>query len=36
VRFTGDDLKAMEQAAKTAKVSLSEWIRGTIRATLNA
>ena len=35
VRFTGDDLKAMEQAAKTAKVSLSEWIRSTINANLN-
>ena len=34
VRFTGDDLKAMEQAAKASKVSLSEWIRSTIHATL--
>jgi predicted HicB family RNase H-like nuclease len=36
VRFTGDDLKAMEQAAKASKQSLSEWIRGTIHANLNA
>jgi hypothetical protein len=35
VRFTGDDLKAMEQAAKLGKVSLSEWIRSTIHAALN-
>jgi predicted HicB family RNase H-like nuclease len=36
VRFTGDDLKAMEQAAKAQKVSLSEWIRSTIHANLEA
>jgi len=35
VRLTGDDLKAMEQAAKIGKVSLSEWIRSTIHASLN-
>lgn len=35
VRFTGDDLKAMEHAAKTAgHISLSEWIRSTIHASL--
>ncbi len=34
VRFTADDLKAMELAAKAGKVSLSEWIRSTIHATL--
>jgi predicted HicB family RNase H-like nuclease len=34
VRFTGEYLKAMEQAAKAGKVSLSEWIRSTIHATL--
>jgi len=34
VRFTGEDLRAMGQAAKLAKVSLSEWIRGTIHANL--
>jgi hypothetical protein len=36
VRFTGDDLKAMEKAAKAGKVTLSEWIRSTIHATLQA
>ncbi|HUO13712.1 MAG TPA: hypothetical protein VMX38_01900 [Verrucomicrobiae bacterium] len=36
VRFTGDDLRAMEQAAKASKQSLSEWIRGMIHANLNA
>lgn len=34
VRFTADDLKAMEAAAKASDKSLSEWIRGTIHATL--
>jgi len=34
VRFTANDLKAMELAAKARKVSLSEWIRCTIHATL--
>lgn len=36
VRFTADDLKAMEQAAKAAKQTLSEWIRSTIHANLSA
>jgi len=36
VRFTGDDLKAMESAAKAAKQTLSEWIRSTIHASLSA
>jgi hypothetical protein len=35
VRFTGDDLKAMEAAAKASNQNVSEWIRGTIHATLN-
>ena len=35
VRFTGDDLKAMEAAAKASHQNVSEWIRGTIHATLN-
>ena len=35
VRFTGDDLRAMEAKAKTAKQSLSEWIRSTLNAALN-
>jgi hypothetical protein len=30
----GDDLMAMESTAKAAKLTLSEWIRGTIHATL--
>ena len=30
VRFTADDLRAMETKAKAAKQSLSEWIRSTI------
>jgi len=34
VRFTGDDLKAMEAAAKSDKSTLSEWIRSTIHASL--
>lgn len=34
VRFTSDDLKTMEAAAKASDKSLSEWIRGTIHATL--
>lgn len=35
VRFTADDLRAMEATARTAKQSLSEWIRSTINAALN-
>ena len=34
VRFTADDLKAMETAAKTSKQTLSEWIRSTIHAAI--
>jgi hypothetical protein len=34
VRFTVDDLKAMEAAAKASDKSLSEWIRGAIGAAL--
>jgi predicted HicB family RNase H-like nuclease len=34
VRFTGEDLKAMEAKAKAANQSLSEWIRSTIHAAL--
>ncbi len=36
VRFTADDLKAMEQAARANKVTVSEWIRSTIHASLEA
>ena len=35
VRFTADDLRAMGAKAKTAKQSLSEWIRSMIHAELN-
>jgi len=34
VRFTGDDLRAMEAKARAAKQSLSEWIRSTIHAAI--
>lgn len=34
VRFTADDLKAMAAAARAKRQSISEWIRGTIHATL--
>jgi hypothetical protein len=35
VRFTAEDLKAMEAAAKTKGQVLSEWIRSTVSAKLN-
>jgi len=34
VRFTPDDLKAMEAKARAVNQSLSEWIRKSIRAAL--
>lgn len=34
VRFTADDLRAMEAAAKASKQNVSEWIRSTIHANL--
>jgi predicted HicB family RNase H-like nuclease len=34
VRFTPDDLKAIETAAKANKQSVSEWVRSTIHATI--
>jgi hypothetical protein len=34
VRFTADDLKAVEAAAKASKQNVSEWIRSTIHANL--
>lgn len=34
VRFTAEDLRAMEAKAKAAKLSLSEWIRSTIHAAI--
>jgi hypothetical protein len=36
VRITADDLKAMKALAKGSKQSVSEWIRGTLRAVANA
>ena len=36
VRVTPDDLKAMKATAKASKQTVSEWIRGTLRATANA
>jgi hypothetical protein len=35
VRFTALDTKAIEAAAKASDQNVSEWIRGTIHATLN-
>lgn len=35
VRFAPDDLKAITAAAKSSKQTLSEWIRGTLRAAIN-
>jgi predicted HicB family RNase H-like nuclease len=34
VRFTPDDLRAIEAAAKASDQSVSEWVRGKIHATL--
>ena len=34
VRFTGDDLRAMESAAKANKQNVSEWIRSTLNAAI--
>ena len=36
VRFKPDEFKAISRAAKTQKQSLSEWIRGTLSANLEA
>jgi len=35
VRFTAEDLKSMEAAAKASGQVLSEWIRSTLSAKLN-
>jgi hypothetical protein len=35
VRFTAQDTKAIEAAAKASDKTLSEWVRSTIHATLN-
>jgi hypothetical protein len=34
VRFNAEDLKAIERAAKSKKLTLSEWIRGTLNAAI--
>jgi hypothetical protein len=34
VRFTADDLKAMEAAARASKQTVSQWVRRTIHANL--
>jgi predicted HicB family RNase H-like nuclease len=36
VRVTTDDLKAMKALAKGNKLSVSEWIRSTLRTAVNA
>jgi hypothetical protein len=36
VRVTADDLKAMKALAKGNKLSVSEWIRSTLRTAANA
>jgi len=34
VRFTADDLRAMEAAARANKQTISEWIRSTLNAAI--
>ena len=36
VRFTAEDLKAMEAAAKASDKTVSEWVRGTMRAMIQS
>jgi predicted HicB family RNase H-like nuclease len=36
IRFNPDDLKRIAGAAKARKLSVSEWIRSTLEASLNA
>ena len=36
IRVTPEELRAIESSAKTAKQSVSEWIRGTLRANSHA
>jgi len=36
VRFAADDLKAIAAKAKASKQNVSEWIRGTIHASLQS
>ena len=35
VRFTAEDTRKIESAAKAVKQNVSEWVRSTIHATLN-
>jgi predicted HicB family RNase H-like nuclease len=35
VRFTAEDSRKIESAAKAGKQTVSEWVRSTIHATLN-
>jgi len=35
LRFSADDVKRVNAAAKAKKMSVSEWIRGTLEANLN-
>jgi hypothetical protein len=36
VRFTSESIKAVEEAAKSKKLTVSEWIRSTLEAALHA
>ena len=36
VRFTPDDLRAIEAAAKASDKTVSEWVRTTVHAAVNA
>lgn len=36
LRFSADDVKRVSAAAKAKKLSVSEWIRSTLEANLNA
>jgi len=36
VRFTADDTKGIAAAAKASNQTVSEWVRSTIHASLNA
>ena len=36
IRFNASDIKRVEAAAKVSKQSVSEWVRGTLNARLDA
>jgi predicted HicB family RNase H-like nuclease len=36
IRFNGNDLKRIESAAKASQKTVSEWIRGTLNAAIEA